>query len=125
MDLPLSIIKDLYNIGTKKWISTIKESTDIFSLTRNLFLFATRYQMHDSIDNSDINFVKSFIEKGEEGIEKLAKLVTLMYLIYNYAKRGDEIDEWGNEEYRSLNPPILVYEPDINKIVLKDMNEII
>lgn len=43
MDLPLSIVKDLYNIGTKKWISIIKESTDIFSLTRNLFLFAARY----------------------------------------------------------------------------------
>ena len=58
MDLSLSIIKDLYNIGTKKWISTIKESTDIFSLTRNLFLFAARYQIHDHIDSSDINFVK-------------------------------------------------------------------
>lgn len=124
MDLPLSIVKDLYRIGTKKWISTIKESTDIVSLTRNLFLFATRYQIYDIFDHHDVNFVKSFINKGEEGIERLAKLVTLMYLVYNYAKKGDEIDEWGNEEYRSLNPPILVYEPDINKIVLKNLDEI-
>ena len=37
MDLPLSIVQDLYRIGTLKWISTIKESTDIISLTRNIF----------------------------------------------------------------------------------------
>lgn len=92
MDLPLSIVQDLYRIGTLKWISTIKESTDIISLTRNIFEFAAKYKIRWHFCSFDINYVKSFINQGEEGIEKLAKLITLMYLVIRYAKKGDEID---------------------------------
>lgn len=123
MDLPLSIVQDLYRIGTLKWISTIKESTDIISLTRNIFEFAAKYKIRWHFCSFDINYVKSFINQGEEGIEKLAKLTTLMYLVMRYAKKGDEIDNWGNEEYRKLNPPIIVWDDDINSLTLTNIND--